>query len=338
MKTNFSTNCSTDDVLIRIMGSLGAVSMATCIFALSWLFYLKLHRQFLYRLAAYQVMASLLHALLCVCQFSFVEYDDSEYTKCAAVGYLLTVAVWMKLLFGYCITCHLLCFAVFLKNMKKLELMYFISSILISIAISSVPLITKSYGPSGKWCWIQPKECGTNNAVHETALLVLWFVHLLVYLVLQCIAMLAMMITVYYRAHRKSDDNVFGREQNKKAFRQLLPLAFHPIVFCILIIPALVDTVYGFTSSAPSHGVRVVVATGIPAWSLSSGLTLIIHIGAVKCTKIKRLVLPMVRGRYALTITEEPGDQSYPQDTCELLGSNRDGARSSTYFSIPSDK
>ena len=153
--------------------------------------------------------------------------------------------------------------------------------------------------------------------------------------------MLAMIITVYYRAHRKSGENVFGREQNKKAFRQLLPLVAYPIVFCILIIPPLVDTVYELISSAPSHGVRVVAAICIPAWSLFSGLTLIIHSGAVKCTKIKRLVLPMVRGREgrdALTITEEPGDQSYLQGTSELLGSNRDGARSSTYFSIPSDK
>ena len=140
METNFSTNCSTDGVLIRIMGSLGAVSMATCIFALSWLFYLKLHRKFLYRLAAYQVMASLLHALFCVCQFSFVEYDDSKYAECAAVGYLFTVAVWMNLLFGYWITCHLLRFAVFLKNRRKLEPVYIISSILVSIVVSSVLL------------------------------------------------------------------------------------------------------------------------------------------------------------------------------------------------------
>ena len=216
METNFSTNCSTDGVLIRIMGSLGALSMATCIFALSWLFYLKLHRQFLYRLAAYQVLASLLHALFCVWQFAFVEYDDSKYAECAAVGYLFTVAVWMNLSFGYWITCHLLCFAVFLKNMKKLEPVYIILSILFSIAISSIPLIKNSYGPSGKWCWIQPKECGTNYAVHETALLVL-FGTALAYLVIQCIAMLAKIITVYYRAHRKSGENVFGREQNKKA-------------------------------------------------------------------------------------------------------------------------
>ena len=77
METNLSTNCSaaplTNSFLIRIVGSLGTVSVVTCLFALSWLFYLKLYKQFLYRLAAYQVMASLLHALLGVCEFSFSE-------------------------------------------------------------------------------------------------------------------------------------------------------------------------------------------------------------------------------------------------------------------------
>ena len=93
--------------------------MATCIFALSWLFYLKLHRKFLYRLAAYQVVTSLLHALFCVWQFAFVEYDDSKYTECAAVGYLFTVAVWMNLSFGYWTTWHLLFFCSFLEEHEE---------------------------------------------------------------------------------------------------------------------------------------------------------------------------------------------------------------------------
>ena len=59
METDLSTNCSTapltNDFLIRILGSLGAVSFGVCLVALCWLFCLKLYKQFLYRLAAYQV-------------------------------------------------------------------------------------------------------------------------------------------------------------------------------------------------------------------------------------------------------------------------------------------
>ena len=51
------------------------------------------------------------------------------------------------------VTFHLFCFAVLLKNMRKMEPLYVISYILVSIAISSIPLITNSYGPTGEWCW-----------------------------------------------------------------------------------------------------------------------------------------------------------------------------------------
>ncbi|KAL5506024.1 hypothetical protein EMCRGX_G007587 [Ephydatia muelleri] len=347
METDLSTNCSTapltNDFLIRILGSLGAVSLATCLVALSWLFYLKLYKQFLYRLAAYQVMASLFHASIILCQFLFLDYNSSrrvQSASCVAVGYLFMVAVWMKVCFGCWITFHLFCFAVFLKNMWKLEPLYVMSSILFPIAISSVPLITKSYGPSGEWCSVQRKKCGKIYVVGDIELIALWLGPAFVILVLQCIAMLTMVITVYYRAHRKSDENVFGRDQNNVAFKQLLPLVAYPVLFCILIIPPLIERAYGFASSAPNDGLLIPLTICVPAFSFSAGVTLIVHIGALKRRERVCLALPMVRGRKgrnALTITEVSVDQSY-RDTSRLLGTNRDGTRSSTYFSIPSDK
>ena len=344
METNLSTNCSvttallTNGFLIRILGSLGAVSVATCLFALSWLFYLKLYKQFLYRLAAYQVMASLFHALLGVCQFSFLEYNDSKYTACAAVGYLYLAAAWMKVTFGCWITFHLFCFAVLLKNMRKLEPLYVISSILVPILVSTIPLITKTYGPSGEWCSLRRIECGHIEFDVVTEQIAIWYGPVFIVLVLQCIAMVIMMITVYYRAHRKSDDNVFGRDKNNVAFKQLLPLVAYPVLFCILIIPPLIARVYGFASSTPNEGLLILTTICIPAWSFSAGVTLIVHIGAVKRTEIMRIVLPMVRERNnTLKITEELVNESYSRDASGLLGSNKYGTRSSTYFSIPSD-
>ena len=290
MEANFSANCSrfalTNSYLIHIVGSLGAVSLGVCLVALCWLFYLKLHRQFIYRLASYQVMASLLHALLLVCQFTFLEYNDSKYLSCVAVGYLFQTAAWIKTFFGCWITFHLFCFAVLLKNMKKLEPLYVISSILVSIAISSVPLITKSYGPTGEWCWIQKKKCGINYLVGDVEQIAVWYGPLFVVLVLQCIAMLAMMVTVYCRAHRKSDENVFGRDQHKKAFRQLLPLVAYPILFCVLVIPTMISRVYGFASPTPNKDVTLLPAIFIPSWSFFAGITVIVHIGVVKCADV----------------------------------------------------
>ena len=106
-------NCSSDNSswtrrdLIQIAGYEGAVSLGVCLVALCWLFYLKLYKQFLYRLAAYQVMASLLHALLLVSQFTFLEYNDSKYQSCVAVGYLFLMVGWMKACIGCWVTFHL---------------------------------------------------------------------------------------------------------------------------------------------------------------------------------------------------------------------------------------
>ena len=329
---------ATNSFLIHILGSLGAVSVATCLVALCWLFYLKLYRQFLYRPAAYQVVASLLNEIFTVYQFTFLEYNDSKYQWCVAAGYLVQIADWMKVCFGCWITFHLFCFAVFLKNMKKLEPLYVMSSILVPIVVSSAPLITKSYGPTGEWCWIQIKKCGTDYLIGFIEQIAVWYGPAFVILVLQCIAMLTMIITVYYRAHRKSGENVFGRDQNNVAFRQLLPLVAYPVLFCILITPPLIARVYGFASSTPiNEGLLILIAICIPTWSLSAGATLIVHIGALKRTELMRILdlLPMFRARSmsTLTITEEPVNESAPPDTSR----HRDGTRNSTYFSIPSD-
>ena len=162
------------------------------------------------------------------------------------VAYLQTIASWMKACFGSWITFHLFCFAVLLKNIKKLEPLYVILSILFPIAISSVPLITESFGPTGEWCWIRKTKCGKRDVAGVVEQIALWYGPMFILLVLQCIAMVTMMVTVYNRAHRKSDENVFGREQHKKVFGQLLPLVAYPVLFCILVTPPLIARVYGF--------------------------------------------------------------------------------------------
>ena len=290
MEVSANASCAnvtgTNSFLIRILGSLGAVSVATCLFALSWLFYLKLYKQFLYRLAAYQVMASLFHAVISLCQLAFLNYNAAKYTPCVAIGNLYHIAVWMKACFGCWITFHLFCFAVLLKNMRKLEPLYVTSSILVPIAISTIPLITKSYGPTGEWCWIERKQCGKNYLTGFVEQIALWYGPIFVFLVLQCITIMTMMITVYYRAHRKSDENVFGREQSKKAFRQLLPLVAYPVLFCILIIPPLISRVYSFAEDTPNNELLILTTICVPAWSFSAGVSLIIHIGVLKRTDV----------------------------------------------------
>ena len=268
---------ATDNFLIHILGSVSAVSVTTCFVGLCWLFYLKLYRQFLYRLAAYQVTASLLHAIIAISQFAFLNYDYSKHPSCVVVGYLYLTTVWMKTCFGFWITFHLFCFAILLKNTKKLEPLYVVTSILFPIAISSVPLATGSYGPTGEWCWMEARKC--DKAAGFIEQIALWSGPAFVVLILQSIAMLTIMITVYYRAYGKSDH---GRDQYRKAFKQLLPLVAYPVLFCILVAPPLIARVYGFAAT-PSKGLLILSAVCIPSWSFFAGVTLITHIGVLRC-------------------------------------------------------
>ena len=141
--------------------------------------------------------------------------------------------------------------------------------------------------------------------------------------------MVTMMITVYYRAHRILDENVFGREQNQKAFRQLLSLVAYPILFCVLVIPTMISRVYEFASPTPNKGLTLLLAIFVPLWNGLAGLTLFIHIGVLKRAEIMHFVL-RARGKAI-----HRRESSTPRDITGFLESNSNGTRSSTYFSVP---
>ena len=277
-----SSNASlTNKRLIIIHESLFCASMVACLFALSWLVFLKLHRQLLYRLAAYQVIGSLLLSTCQVFQFHFMSYDDSKYTLCVIVAYLDQVAALIKLIFGGWVTFHLFYFVIFYKNLTKLEPLYIITSLLLPFVISAIPLATGSYGPNGQWCWIQGRRFGCEYLTGFVEQFVTFYGPLLLLLVLESSAMLIMLVTVYYRSCKKGNVSVFGSGQNKTVFKQLIPLVAYPIIFCTFSIPPLINRVYELTS--PNYGLRIFSSTCFPISSLAAGLTLTAHIAIVTC-------------------------------------------------------
>ena len=272
-----------------LYGSLFCVSFTFCLLSLVILFCLKLHFIFLYRLAAYQVFASLLHAFFGICQLSFLTDRGPipSSPSCEVIGYLFEVAAWMKLLISAWLTFHIFCFAVFYKNLRKLETLYISTSILIPIVISSIPLMTKSYGPSGAWCWILHTD--VTGFIEQ---IVLWFVPQCILLFLESAAMLIMLTIVYRRAHRGNEENLlFGREQNQKAFRQLQPLVVYPITFFVLSIPTFVYRAYQPLGASPCGiGVlQLITIVCVPSWGITAGVTLMLHIAVVKIDCVKFL-------------------------------------------------
>eukprot|EP00731_Ephydatia_muelleri_P035965 Em0185g5a len=72
----------------------------------------------------------------------FINYDESSdiYRRiCTAIGFLEVYTEWKKLLFTTWVTFHLFCFAVFHKNMKKLEALYVVTSLLVPALIAALP-------------------------------------------------------------------------------------------------------------------------------------------------------------------------------------------------------
>lgn len=301
MEGNVSITCnatgSTKRSSIILLGSLCSVSVATCLTALLLLLYFRLCTKFLYRLASYQVLASLLHALVMVSQFTFLDYTKSKDLSCVIVGFMLQLATLMKICLAGWITFHLFCYAVLFRNMTKLEPLYIVTSLLVPVLFAAIPLATQSYGPTGEWCWIPGKKCGELYLVGAIEQLVTNYAPLLLFLAVDSLVMVVTLITVYRRAHRsttKDDEEVFGREQNMKAFRQLLPLVAYPITFCILVVPPLAYRAYREATPLPNQELLIVSILCISGYSFSSGLTLIVHVALVKLCHNKEN-LPMMR-------------------------------------------
>ena len=78
-----------------------------------------------------------------------------------------------------------------------------------------------------------------------------------------------------------------------KALKELLPLLVYPILFCILLIPPLVNRLIGaFVRDKPGIIVVSTVISGIfiPLQPFFAGLALLVHVCVLKCQIYKRFI------------------------------------------------
>ena len=272
--------------------------MFVCLLAIYLVFRFELHKRIVYRLALYQVLASMFFATAEVLEVIFVK-DQSNTTgidilrtdgygrACIAVGWFVVYTQWMKLLFTMCVTVHLFCFAVFYKNLKNLEVPYVVTSLTLPAAIACVPLIRNAYAlsPSRK-CYIDHTALAERfalfNAPAMLSLLVL------------SVAMVIMVVKLTRRLRlvlsRYENLAGAGGGQHQKALKQLLPLSAFPILFFIFMLPVVSLDIYDAKNSvtSPRKDVSIINAVCTSMWSFTSGMTLIIHMACVRCTETKR--------------------------------------------------
>ena len=253
--------------------------------ALILLLALNFHRKLVYRLAAYQVLTSLVFAVSNTLNLAAVDYHGKYYTLagesatlkvCQFVAFMRMCSAWMKLLAVVLVTVHLYCYVVRYNNWKRCEGVYVIVTVLVPTAISVIPFATGSYGPDGQWCWI------ARTYKHaEVEKLTLWFGPAVFFLSVVTSMVVYMAVVQYRRAYLEETDDVYVtvRQAHKQVFKQMLPLLAYPVLFFIFLLPSLVSQMYSQEESWQD----LVNAFFSAALSISAGVTLILHISIVWC-------------------------------------------------------
>ena len=275
---------STSEYAINVAIVTNSVSILVCLLAAILVFVLKLHKKLVYRLALYQVIAALVFSVAQMLQIIMVNYQSNPEVYgsiCIAIAFFVMYCQWMKLLFTVWVTFHLFCFALLHKNLKKLEVLYVVTSLLVPAVVASVPLVTHSYGYSLiGGCYIPVYDNNSSLLVAVIETVVLWDGPSVVVLFVTSTAMFVMVIKMAHRVcWRLKYESITDGDQYWNALKQLLPLAAFPILFFVFIIPVFVyDIYYSFITSTPNNGLVISAYTFVVLWSVASGLTLIVHI------------------------------------------------------------
>ena len=267
-------NVSDDDYSVPILFCvLNGASVLVCLLAAIMVFALKLHSKIVYRLALYQVLSALAFSTVETLEIIFVNYEKSPVVYgrlCTTIGWFVVYTQWVKLLFTAWLTVHLFCFVVLYKNLRKLDILYIVTSlhVLLPAVIATVPVITKSYHNNSLGCYIVYAN-GTNTDA-EIEWFALWNIPALIILLAASIAMVIMVIKLAYTVClRLKKEVITDGDQFWKALKQLLPLAAFPIMFFLFVIPVLVYGVYEAESSTTNESSSVILAAVfIPMWGM----------------------------------------------------------------------
>ena len=98
------------------------------------------------------------------------------------------------------------------------------------------------------------------------------------------LAMIVMVIKLACTVCRRSKyEPITDGDQFWRALKQLLPLSVFPMLFFVFIIPVFVSGINLATQPLPNKALSLSATLFISLWSMSSGVTLIIHIFVVRC-------------------------------------------------------
>ena len=230
---NSSLSIEQRNNVLLALGLTAIWSFLCCVVAVSMVIALRLYIHFIYRLAMYQVLASLFFSMSGGLTLMLYDYHkDSLYyeVSCKMTAFLLEYSLWVKILFTIWLTFHLFSYVVLFKNLKRSEWLYISSSIFGPFLIAWIPFIHNSYGFVGAWCFIRSwnDDCATEKFTEGIIeQFVLFYGPAILMVGLCVVAIVTMLSVLLYRAYCKSDDDqalLLNRDQRKEIIKQLLPL------------------------------------------------------------------------------------------------------------------
>ena len=332
--TTYSTEQK--NYLILATGVSGIVSVVACFIAVVLILCLRLCKYFIYRLAAYQVLGSLLQSVAMSFHLMLLDYDRKNlYYKisCYFTASFVQFTMWVKLLFTIWLVFHLFLYVVFLKNVKRLEVLYLLTSTLLPLAIAAIPFIHEGYGVAGAWCYIRSwkDDCATQKFILGIVeQFVLYFGPATFFLALSIVAIVTMLAVMGYRVYRSkhvheaerrplnsgTKASSTSRDQHRQALKQLLPLLAYPIIYFTLLLFPVLNRIYMAASDYTNYALIMTQAVSQAVMGFFAGLVLIVHLSMLDRPR-----------------KSESGTPS--NATCAGISSYTSGAQ--THFSLPNE-
>ena len=287
------------NILLYVFGGVGIFSTLLCFIALLITCYYRLYKRFAHRLVIYQLFSAIIFSLVCSAQLSFLNYDYNDSSMmmkalCGTVGFLLSVTLGTKFLITFWLTFYLFMFAVFSKDLRRLELLYVITSIGIPLLFDWIPFVNGLYGVAGAWCWIKnwkgncPEDKMLLGTIEQYAFLyvpggVLFLIDLI--LIIVTIGVLLYRSYCHPVKETAEYDPLLERQAKgqKKAFKEILPLMLYPIIFMILFLPSLIQRIYGAIVPETEYFLFVLHAATGSSWGIFVGVIVMIHVFILKC-------------------------------------------------------
>ena len=300
-----------EDVLIIIRDSIAVVGICTCIISISLVFCLKLHKHFVYRMAMYKVMSTMLvNVLHIVFTINILRgYHSFHDVICKITGFIFMYFLWINLLFTIIIIFHFFSLAVCLKNLKHLEVYYIVVTLIFPLVIVWIPFTTNSYGPTndGGMCSISSTniDC-TTNKVGIIEKYVIWYGPSYSILVISIFAAVLIIIVLLYKGcyHSKEIERepllIQQDSQHKKAVMELFPLLMYPAIYFIYNTFSII-----FHSEEKLDRFKTVLiyTTVMSSWGMLSSITLLILIAITKYNKKKYLSKRLIQYNHSVNET-----------------------------------